>query len=162
LVGGRGMPLRPPIRASSLREPVAQGGSRRGARGRHRRARGRRHMRDKLALTIALASFAVVTALGVGFAGAEGLSGSEDLGGSETIALEAPEQCEKGTDDDGEGLVDAEAPGCQASNGASEESGAPAGAPEEGNSVEAPAESGLQEGTTIHAGGEVHRNQPLG
>ena len=123
-------------------------------------------MRDKLALTIALASFAVVTALGVGFAGAEGLSDAEDLGGSGAPSLEASSQCANGIDDDGDGLVDAEDPGCLSSNSASEDPSAQAGAPEEGSSVEAPSEpptkGGVREGATIHAGGDVHRNQQLG
>jgi murein DD-endopeptidase MepM/ murein hydrolase activator NlpD len=123
-------------------------------------------MRDKLALTIALASFAVVTALGVGFAGAEGISGAEGLGGSGAPSLEAPSQCANGVDDDGDGLVDSEDPGCLSSNGASEDPSAQAGTPEEGSSVEAPSEApgegGVQEGAAIHAGGDVHRNQQLG
>src|SRR5690349_20115547 len=135
------MPLRTPIRASSLHEPVAQGGSRREARRRHQRAGGRRHMRDKLALTIALASFAVVTALGVGFAGAEGLSPAEGLNGSGAPSLEASSQCANGIDDDGDGLVDAEDPDCLSSNGASEDPSAQAGAPEEGSGVEAPSDT---------------------
>ena len=44
-------------------------------------------MRNKLALTIALASFGVVTALGVGFAGAEGVATTET---TEAVAPVAP------------------------------------------------------------------------
>jgi murein DD-endopeptidase MepM/ murein hydrolase activator NlpD len=125
-------------------------------------------MRDKLALTIALASFAVVTALGVGFAGAdaEGLAPAEGLGGSGAASLEASSQCANGVDDDGDGLVDDEDPGCQASGGTSEDSGAQTGGPGEGSSLEGPPDSppegGPHEGTAIHAGGAVHRNESLG
>jgi murein DD-endopeptidase MepM/ murein hydrolase activator NlpD len=126
-------------------------------------------MRHKLALTIALASFAVITALGVGFAGAEGVSGANTVTEPATVfgseATTSP--CSNGIDDDGDGLIDAEDPDCTSSNGTSEEPTSQAGAPEEGSSVaapspEAPSEAGLQTGTTIRAGGEVHHNQGIG
>jgi murein DD-endopeptidase MepM/ murein hydrolase activator NlpD len=126
-------------------------------------------MRQKLALTIALASFAVVTALGVGFASAEGLSGASGVSEPTTTPNlgSTAFPCSNGIDDDGDGLIDAEDPGCTASNGASEDPASQTGTPEEGSSVEAPSseapsEAGLQTGTTIHAGSGVHRNQSIG
>jgi murein DD-endopeptidase MepM/ murein hydrolase activator NlpD len=73
-------------------------------------------MRHKLALTIALAGFAVVTALGVGMAGADATSGLGAGRATEPIpavpAAPAGSQCANGLDDDGDGLVDAADPGC--------------------------------------------------
>jgi murein DD-endopeptidase MepM/ murein hydrolase activator NlpD len=125
-------------------------------------------MRHKLALTIALASFGVITALGVGFAGAEGLSDANGV--SDPANTPGPgsttSPCANGVDDDGDGSIDAEDPDCLSSYGVSEEPTPQAGAPEEGGSVKAPSsepgDEGLQAGTTIHAGGEVHRNQSIG
>jgi murein DD-endopeptidase MepM/ murein hydrolase activator NlpD len=125
-------------------------------------------MRHKLALTMALAAFAVVTALGVGFAGAEGLA----TGQAETTAPlpTAPSAtspapaCSNGSDDDGDGLIDSADPDCSSPAGTSEEP-APSATP--GNTVEAPEEeapqaANFEAGATIHAGGGVHRNEPLG
>ena len=72
-------------------------------------------MRNKLALIIALAGFAVVTALGVGLAGADSAA---DLGGGDAItvtpatgpALNEVPECENELDDDGDALVDMEDP----------------------------------------------------
>ena len=74
-------------------------------------------MRNKLALIIALAGFAVVTALGVGMAGADSaaeLGGSDALGTPPAVGTEAAEipQCENEIDDDEDGLVDSEDPDC--------------------------------------------------
>jgi transglycosylase-like protein with SLT domain/peptidase M23-like protein len=123
-------------------------------------------MKHKLALTIALASFGVITALGVGFAGAEDASQATGVGqATETAASPvAGAECANGVDDDGDGLVDAEDPGCVESSQASEGS-APAGAPQGGADIEAPDAkpgSGLETGATIHPGGNVHRNQSIG
>ena len=97
-------------------------------------------MRNKLALTIALASFGVVTALGVGFAGAE-----------ERLDQPKPRKrrrrsrprrqprpcrqpaCSNELDDDGDGLVDIEDPDCASPADASEE----AEQPTTGTSIEA-------------------------
>src|SRR5262245_40117440 len=120
-------------------------------------------MRHKLALTIALASFGVVTALGVGFAGADGTAGVSpatgaggSLSGAE-LSL-ASIECTNGIDDDGDGLIDAEDQGCVESSGASEEPQAQeASQPEGGGEVPAePAPNGFQAGSAIHAGGNVH------
>jgi hypothetical protein len=133
-------------------------------------------MRNKLALIIALASFGVVTALGVGFAGAEELSTptSEAPALPATAPAVAPPACSNGVDDDGDGLVDAEDPDCESPQDNSEESPPTAG-PTSNSSVEAPptaapapAESpkqggGFKAGATIAAGtGKAHHNESLG
>jgi murein DD-endopeptidase MepM/ murein hydrolase activator NlpD len=80
-------------------------------------------MRDKLALTIALAGFALATALGVGMAGAEPNAGLDEGRTLEPVspALAAPvpaspappaAACGNGADDDGDGLVDLEDGDC--------------------------------------------------
>src|SRR5689334_10846759 len=98
-------------------------------------------MRNKLALIIALAGFAVVTALGVGMAGADSaaeLGSGDAVGAPPAVSPEATEvvpQCENGLDDDEDGLVDLEDPDCT-------EPGDPEEAPETVESVEpAPAPS---------------------
>ncbi|HEY5709245.1 MAG TPA: lytic murein transglycosylase [Solirubrobacterales bacterium] len=121
-------------------------------------------MRHKLALIMALASFGVVTALGVGFAGAEQLSDAE---ATDPSALSAT-ACANGLDDDGDGAADLEDAGCSAPSDLSEESEA-AGAPTAGSDIEAteeapaqPTEGGFEAGTTIEGGGSVHRNETIG
>src|SRR5215204_6417580 len=77
-------------------------------------------MRDKLALPFALVVFAALTALGVGMAGAEpssdavGLESASSIGTTPSIPSAPPSApaCENGLDDDGDGLVDLEDPGC--------------------------------------------------
>jgi transglycosylase-like protein with SLT domain/peptidase M23-like protein len=131
-------------------------------------------MRNKLALIIALASFGVVTALGVGFAGAEELSttSSEAPAPLTTTPSATPPACSNGVDDDGDGLVDAEDPDCESPEDSSEES-PPAAGPTSNSSVEAPptpapAESpkqggGFKAGATIGSGGgKAHHNESLG
>jgi murein DD-endopeptidase MepM/ murein hydrolase activator NlpD len=122
-------------------------------------------MRHKLALTIALACFGLVTALGVGFAGAERLSSAQptEASGLGTVpsVAEAP-ACSNGLDDDGDGLVDAEDPDCASPADPSEEPAS--GASEEGEAP-APAEAGggVKHGATIGGGpGAVHRNEAIG
>jgi len=123
-------------------------------------------MRQKLALTIALASFAAVTALGGGIAGAEQLGDANALqprapllGASAPSLAQAP-ACSNGVDDDGDGLLDSEDPDCPSPSGASESP-----APATGNGIEAPAEdspsAGVETGATIGGGG-VTRNQSIG
>jgi hypothetical protein len=96
-------------------------------------------MRQKLALIIALAGFAVVTALGVGMAGADpsaGLGDSQAANGlTTTSTLPSPAQppaCANGVDDDEDGLTDLEDPDCESASDKTEEA-----EPE----TEAPAES---------------------
>ena len=128
-------------------------------------------MRQKLALTIALACFGIATALGVGFAGAEQLSSAQptETSGLGTVpsTVETP-ACSNGLDDDGDGLVDAEDPDCASPADPSEEPApAPTSAPtasEEGE-VPPPAEAtgGVEHGATIGTGpGPVHRNEAIG
>jgi murein DD-endopeptidase MepM/ murein hydrolase activator NlpD len=132
-------------------------------------------MRDKLSLTTALASFAAVTALGVGVAGADqtsGLGSAEQrapLGLSPAIVGGEAPVCSNGVDDDGDGLVDLADPGCSSPTGASEE------APSPGGEVSAPTEpqgppsskGGVVAGATIGSagtagGGGVTHNQGIG
>jgi murein DD-endopeptidase MepM/ murein hydrolase activator NlpD len=123
-------------------------------------------MRDKLALTIALASFGAVTALGVGFAGAERVSPATGAGnalGTAEVPL-ASTECTNGIDDDGDGTIDAEDQSCVESSGVSEESQAQETQPSEdgGETPSEPAPDGFQAGSAIHTGGNVHRNQSIG
>ncbi len=131
-------------------------------------------MRNKLALTTALASFGVVTALGAGnLAGADDLTDANPTQPSAplvtTPAAPAPD-CSNGVDDDGDGLIDTEDPNCLTPAGLSEES-----APSTGSEIEAPASPapapapvepkapGVQAGTTIDgSGGGTVRNQSIG
>ncbi len=76
-------------------------------------------MRDKLALIIALAGFAVVTALGVGIAGADPLTTTSGTTSTPTTGLSTTPlpsvqtpACSNGIDDDGDGLVDMADPDC--------------------------------------------------
>ncbi len=95
-------------------------------------------MRDKLALTIALASFAVVTALGVGMAGADplgtttGTTTTAPTGLSTTPlpSVQTP-ACSNGIDDDGDGLVDMADPDCASPTDNSEAPTPPAPNPSE-------------------------------
>jgi len=120
-------------------------------------------MRHKLALTIALASFGIATALGVGFAGAEKLSSAEATGAGElSIAPSAAivPDCANGLDDDEDGTIDSEDPGCESPADTSEEA-----TPAEGNEAAEPTpgdEGKLQQGTPIGSGGSVRRNDPIG
>jgi hypothetical protein len=133
-------------------------------------------MRNKLALIIALASFGVVTALGVGFAGAEEVSttAGEATPPLSTAPLAQPTACSNEVDDDGDGLVDKEDPDCESPADESEATTAPTGtAPTPNNSVEAPAApaqepapkqgDGFESGATIGSGaGSAHHNESLG
>ena len=131
-------------------------------------------MRNKLALTTALASFAALTALGVGMAGADpltGLDARQPAGPATTVAaipaVQAP-ACSNGVDDDGDGLLDLTDPDCLSPSGVSE-------APSTGANLDAPAgagreSGGVRVGTTIDAAdakagsgnGGVSHNQSLG
>jgi hypothetical protein len=113
---------------------------------------------------MALASFGVVTALGVGFAGAEQLSDAEATDPSALSAI----ACANGLDDDGDGAADLEDADCSAPSDLSEEPEA-AGAPTAGSDIEAteeapaqPTEGGFEAGTTIEGGGSVRRNETIG
>ncbi|MDX6609737.1 MAG: hypothetical protein QOF85_1662 [Solirubrobacterales bacterium] len=123
-------------------------------------------MRDKLALTIALAAFGVVTALGVGFAGADELTEA-----TTPLPTTTSPACSNGVDDDNDGLTDSEDADCESPTDPSEESSAAAGTTTN-SSVEAPPTApaaspkrggGFESGATIEAGGaSVHHNESLG
>jgi hypothetical protein len=136
-------------------------------------------MRHKLALTIALAGFGVITALGVGFAGAEGVAGTEPteavapLSTTPAAPALAPPACSNGIDDDHNGLIDSEDPDCSSPADTTEEAEKPAA----GSNIEAPSSSGtptsnapapspsgVKAGATIDGdkAGKVHRNESLG
>src|SRR5689334_695271 len=128
-------------------------------------------MRNKLALTTALASFALATALGVGFAGADELTtgSTESTAPLPTTQVVPPPACCNGVDDDGDGLLDTEDPGCESPADESEE-GPASGAPTTNGSIEgattpaAPASGGgFEEGQAIAGGGgAVRHNDSLG
>jgi hypothetical protein len=128
-------------------------------------------MRNKLTLTTALASFALATALGVGFAGADEVtSGSTESTAPATTPATPQPACSNEVDDDGDGLIDAEDPGCESPADESEE-GPASGAPTTNGSIEGattpapPAtHGGFQEGQAIGGGGSgsTHRNDSLG
>jgi hypothetical protein len=129
-------------------------------------------MRKTLALTIALAGFALATALGVGLAGAEDPVGAEVAGLPSVTVPSVPTPsapstqtapvtaCSNGVDDDGDGLVDLEDPDCTEPgdvNEAPEPTGTSPTETESGEALEAPAGGnggGVVEGGSIEAGGE--------
>jgi len=104
-------------------------------------------MRQKIALIIALAGFAVVAAFGVGMAGADpstGLGDNEAASGivsGATPAFPAPEEpaCANGLDDDEDGLIDGDDPDCESEADSSEEP-EPASAEQESEQSESPAQ----------------------
>jgi len=132
-------------------------------------------MRQRLALTIALAGFAVVTALGVGMAGADpstGLGDEQTANGLTTVPAfpsAAPPACANEADDDGDALVDLDDPDCESASDTTEEPEAPATAESEEPTPAAPKDGGVQAGSGLDASeaadepaGGVRRNQGLG
>ncbi|MFI5027364.1 MAG: lytic murein transglycosylase [Solirubrobacterales bacterium] len=136
-------------------------------------------MRNKLALTIALASFALATALGVGLAGADLPSNVETVAPlPSTPALPSLSgnptplpACSDGVDNDGDGLIDLEDPDCTSPSDTNEApepptSPEPEAAPKEEPAAEAG--GGFKAGTSIGGGGgsgkskKVVHNQTLG
>jgi murein DD-endopeptidase MepM/ murein hydrolase activator NlpD len=136
-------------------------------------------MRHKLALTIALAGFALATALGVGMAGAEpaaprkaqplpapsaelGQSQGLDSAASSPTAADADAPaCANEADDDGDGHVDLEDPDCLSASDPDEAS--PASVDEAQAGTEQPA-AGVEAGSALNAGDAsagVTRNQGL-
>ncbi|MEX2447762.1 MAG: hypothetical protein WD404_03350, partial [Solirubrobacterales bacterium] len=109
-------------------------------------------MRDKLALTIALAGFALATALGVGMAGADpsaGLGEGKAANALTTVpSLAAPEApaCANQIDDDGDGPIDLDDPDCESAEDTSEEAGAPASEGGDAPTSTAPAQPGAASG----------------
>jgi hypothetical protein len=131
-------------------------------------------MRQKLALIIALAGFAVVTALGVGMAGADPSTGLGDgqatNGIATTPALPSAQlpACANEADDDGDELVDLEDPDCESTADTTEEAEEPASV-EPKAPTPAPKADGVRSGTGLDAaeaadepGSGVQRNQGLG
>ncbi len=130
-------------------------------------------MRNKLALIIALASFAAVTALGAGIAGASSVSGIGNGLTVDQVSIVSPVStartptCTNGVDDDRDELVDGADPDCSSPTGTGE-------APPAGSKTEPPQDSRsgagqVQVGTTLDAADgvsatteEVKRNQGLG
>jgi murein DD-endopeptidase MepM/ murein hydrolase activator NlpD len=134
-------------------------------------------MRNKLALTIALASFAFATAVGVGLAGAEPAINESALPQATTPVLPATSTaqlpvCSNGLDDDGDGLLDLNDPDCLEDPNGISETPAPGAPPAEVEAppVEAPAPSPtFKEGSSLDVGGgagggdrKVVQNQSLG
>jgi Transglycosylase SLT domain len=131
-------------------------------------------MRNKLALIIALASFGVVTALGVGFAGADDLTTTEattPLSIAPAGPATSSAACANGSDDDGDGLIDSADADCESPADPSEETVAPTGTTPN-SSVEAPSTApaepskpgaGFEAGETIEAGPTgARQNETLG
>ncbi|HSK49336.1 MAG TPA: lytic transglycosylase domain-containing protein, partial [Solirubrobacterales bacterium] len=135
-------------------------------------------MRNKLALMVALAGFGIVTALGVGGAGA-----TDPLSeGVTAAAVPAATACVNGLDDDRDGLIDLADPDCtdvadleEEPLAAPTEDAAPAPAPAVPSAPEAPGPSdegstqgrGVEEGAAIDGsavggGDSPHRNDSLG
>ncbi|HEV7770252.1 MAG TPA: lytic murein transglycosylase [Solirubrobacterales bacterium] len=134
-------------------------------------------MRNKLALIVALLSFAAVTALGVGMAGADSLAESAPAATTAVPTLQAP-ACSNGIDDDSDGLIDLADPVCITPQDISEEPVPSAGAsvpsptsptPASPAPAQVPGDSGgVQEGTAIDGakaqveGNGATRNESLG
>jgi Transglycosylase SLT domain/Peptidase family M23 len=132
-------------------------------------------MRQRLALIIALAGFAVVTALGVGMAGADpstGLGDEQAANGITTVPAfpsAGPPACANEADDDGDELADLDDPDCESASDTTEEPEAPTTsepgeavpAAPQANGVEAGSDLDASEATGESAGG-VQRNQDLG
>ncbi len=126
-------------------------------------------MRDKLALIIALAGFAAVTALGVGIAGAQSANLGErqatDPVPNATLLPSAPASaCANEADDDGDGQVDLADPDC-ASPSDTAEGGTPVPTEADGEAPASPAEvetgAALEAGEAESTSGEVARNEGL-
>jgi murein DD-endopeptidase MepM/ murein hydrolase activator NlpD len=132
-------------------------------------------MRQTLALIIALAGFAVVTALGVGMAGADpstGLGDSQAASGlttTPTLPSAQPPACANEVDDDEDGLTDLEDPDCESASDKTEEPKGEAAEPPAPPAEEGPGSGKVQSGSSLQASeasdessGGVHRNQSLG
>jgi transglycosylase-like protein with SLT domain/peptidase M23-like protein len=133
-------------------------------------------MRQRLALIIALAGFAVVTALGVGMAGADpstGLGDEQAANGLTTTSpafpSAAPPACANEADDDGDQLADLDDPDCESASDPTEEPEAPTAAEPGEPAPVAPEPGGVKAGSALDASeaadepaGGVRRNQGLG
>ncbi len=129
-------------------------------------------MRHKLALIIALAGFAVITALGVGMAGADPSAGLGENRAADAIttapALPVPDApaCANQADDDGDELVDLADPDCESASDETEEpqptsesAPAPASGPEPAGPAEPQTGAGLDAADAPEAG--VERNETI-
>jgi murein DD-endopeptidase MepM/ murein hydrolase activator NlpD len=139
-------------------------------------------MRYKLALTVALASLAVLVALGVNMAGADaeaptslgsGQTLAEQTLGSQAAVAPSPESapaptapptaCANEIDDDGDGLVDLADPDCLDATDTEESAAAPEGST---GATGATGSVGVQQGATLDAakatGGKAVHNEALG
>jgi len=131
-------------------------GERVGTGGAYRARRdGAYAMRQKLALIIALAGFALVTALGVGMAGADSAAelgqgrAVEGVTTAPAFPSAGPPACANEADDDGDGLVDLADPDCESASDASEEG------------EELPATSEPGEGAEEQSGDAAEAGDPL-
>ncbi len=118
-------------------------------------------MRQKLALITALAGFALITALGVGMAGADPSAG---LGGGQTadgmlIVPSGEFGCANAADDDGDGLADLEDPDCESAIDESEAPEELAPAPEVAQPP--PVSPGPSSGESKPKSGGVHSGADL-
>jgi hypothetical protein len=136
-------------------------------------------MRNKIALIVALASFLAVAALGTGLAGADPFSeAAKGLSPATTTtaipSLQAP-ACANGLDDDKDGLVDMEDPGCESPEDNDETDPVPATpTPSEGEAIAGPPapapppannHGGVEEGSPIGGvaqSGTLEHNSNLG
>jgi len=127
--------------------------------------------RGRLSLIVALAGFALVTALGVGLAGADPaaeLGAGQAVDGVTTAPAfpsATPPPCANQADDDGDGLADLADPDCESASDPSEEAEAPA-AEEPGEEAEGQGEA--QAGDDLdaataepEAAGGVRRNEGI-
>jgi Transglycosylase SLT domain/Peptidase family M23 len=129
-------------------------------------------MRNRLALIIALAGFAVVTALGVGMAGADPSNGLGDartangLPSAPALPSASPPACANELDDDGDTLVDSDDPDCESPTDPTEEPEAPATGEAEAPTATAPkgveGSAGLAASEAPEEAGGVRRNESLG
>ncbi len=133
-------------------------------------------MRQKIALIIALAGFAVVTAFGVGMAGADpsaGLGDNRAANGIVSPTLPIPEipACANEIDDDEDELVDADDPDCESPADPSEEAepaadepardGVPAAKPKNSGKVQSGDELDATEAPAAEPRG-AKRNESIG
>jgi hypothetical protein len=117
-------------------------------------------MRQKLALIIALAGFAVATALGVGMAGADPSTGLGESQATQGLTktpspAESPSEepaCSNGADDDGDGLADIEDADCESASDTSEEAEEPAGGEDRPETPAQDDEFEQAEGGTVRSG----------
>jgi hypothetical protein len=127
-------------------------------------------MRQKIALIIALAGFAVVTALGVGMAGAEPSTGLGESQATDGIATTPafpsvqPPAC--ANEADGDRLTDLDDPDCESASDSTEEAEAQEEEPAAPGSQAKPGDvqsgTGLTASEAADSGTGVRRNQGLG